>query len=78
MLIFHYWALWLILVQMVTELFYLLRSRISEQLFPVKSLKDDYNLDSIVSASLTGTHNVNWKTWCVAKKFGVVESWSDL
>ena len=48
------------------------RSRISEQLFR-KVIKDDYNLDSIVSASLTGTHNVNWKTWCVAKKFGVVE-----
>ena len=48
------------------------RSRISEQLF-CEVIKDDYNLDSIVSASLTGTHNVNWKTWCVAKKFGVVE-----
>ena len=48
------------------------RSRISEQLFR-EVIKDDYNLDSIVSASLTGTHNVNWKTWCVAKKFGVVE-----
>ena len=38
----------------------------------MKLLKDDYNLQSIVSASLTGTHNVNWRTWCVAKKFGVV------
>ena len=35
-------------------------------------LNDNYDLDSIVSASLAGTHNVNWKTWCVAKKFGVV------
>ena len=35
-------------------------------------IKDDYDLQSVVSASLTGTHNVNWKTWCVAKKFGVV------
>jgi ATP-dependent Lhr-like helicase len=46
-------------------------SRISEKLF-MEVLKDDYDLKSIVSASLTGTHNVNWKTWCVAKKFGVV------
>ncbi|MDH5657902.1 MAG: Lhr helicase, partial [Nitrosopumilus sp.] len=47
------------------------RSRISEKLF-TEVLKDDYNLQSIVSASLTGTHNVNWRTWCVAKKFGIV------
>jgi ATP-dependent Lhr-like helicase len=47
------------------------RSRISEKLF-TEVIKDDYDLHSIVSASLTGTHNVNWKTWCVAKKFGIV------
>ena len=47
------------------------RSRISEKLF-IEVLKDNYDLQSIVSASLTGTHNVNWRTWCVAKKFGVV------
>jgi ATP-dependent Lhr-like helicase len=35
-------------------------------------LKDDYELASIVRASLVGTHNVNWRTWCVAKKFGIV------
>lgn len=35
-------------------------------------LKDQYDLDAIVTASLGGTHNVNWKTWCVAKKFGTV------
>ncbi len=35
-------------------------------------LRDEYDLYVIVTASLTGTHNVNWKTWCVAKKFGVV------
>jgi ATP-dependent Lhr-like helicase len=38
----------------------------------VEVLKDDYNLASIVRASLAGTHNVNWRTWCVAKKFGIV------
>ena len=47
------------------------RSRISEKLF-TEVIKDDYDLHSIVSASLTGTHNVNWRTWCVAKKFGIV------
>ena len=47
------------------------RSRISEKLF-LEVLKDNYDLPSIVSTSLTGTHNVNWRTWCVAKKFGIV------
>jgi len=47
------------------------KARISEkQLTDV--LTDDYELHSIVTASLTGTHNVNWRTWCVAKKFGIV------
>ncbi len=47
------------------------RSRISEKLF-FEVLKDNYDLHSMVTTSLTGTHNVNWRTWCVAKKFGVV------
>ncbi|MBL7001360.1 MAG: DEAD/DEAH box helicase [Nitrosopumilus sp.] len=47
------------------------RSRISEKLC-IEVLNDDYDLYSIVTASLTGTHNVNWRTWCVAKKFGIV------
>jgi len=38
----------------------------------VSVLKDQYDLESIVRASLSGTHNVNWRTWCVAKKFGIV------
>lgn len=38
----------------------------------VEVLQDEYDLSVIVTASLTGTHNVNWRTWCVAKKFGVV------
>ena len=47
------------------------KARISEiQLTDV--LIDEYELHSIVTASLTGTHNVNWRTWCVAKKFGIV------
>ena len=47
-------------------------SRISSDLF-LKVIKDNYDLQDMVSASLTGTHNVNWRTWCVAKKFGIVE-----
>ena len=47
------------------------RSRISEKLF-LEVLKDDYDLFSMITASLAGTHNVNWRTWCVAKKFGIV------
>ena len=47
------------------------RSRISEKLFR-EVLTDDYELESIIGASITGTHNVNWRTWCVAKKFGIV------
>lgn len=47
------------------------RSRISERLF-LDTLKDDYDLSPVVTASLAGTHNVNWRTWCVAKKFGIV------
>lgn len=35
-------------------------------------LNDTYDLYEIVTASLTGTHNVSWRTWNVAKKFGVV------
>ncbi len=47
------------------------RSRISRDVF-LGVLNDDYDLYSVVGASLTGTHNVNWRTWCVAKKFGIV------
>ena len=47
------------------------KSRITEKLL-TDVLEDEYDLDDIVRASLTGTHNANWKTWCVAKKFGVV------
>jgi ATP-dependent helicase Lhr and Lhr-like helicase len=35
-------------------------------------LADTYDLYEIVTASLGGTHNVSWRTWNVAKKFGVV------
>jgi ATP-dependent Lhr-like helicase len=35
-------------------------------------LSDSYQLYDVVTASLNGTHNVSWRTWNVAKKFGVV------
>jgi len=46
-------------------------SRISKKIF-VETLMEKFDLQSIVSVSLIGTHNVNWRTWCVAKKFGMV------
>jgi ATP-dependent Lhr-like helicase len=36
------------------------------------SLKEDLNLEEILSVAVVGTHPLNWKTWYVAKKFGVV------
>jgi len=47
------------------------RGRISEKIIG-EVLRDRYELAETVSASLSGTHNVNWRTWCVAKKFGMV------
>ncbi len=35
-------------------------------------LKDDYDLEAVIVASLRNTHNINWRTWCVAKRFGLV------
>lgn len=47
------------------------KTRISEKLLK-ETLVDDYDLESIISASIIGTHNLNWKTWSVSKKFGIV------
>jgi ATP-dependent Lhr-like helicase len=47
------------------------KAKISEKQL-VDILQDEYDLSVIVNASLIGTHNLNWRTWCVAKKFGVV------
>ena len=46
-------------------------ARIHKKIF-IEALTEKLDLSSVVSASLTGTHNVNWRTWCVAKKFGIV------
>ena len=33
---------------------------------------DIFDLEAVLIASMTGTHNVNWKVWTVSKRFGVV------
>ena len=45
-------------------------ARINQQMI-VDALIEKFDLRDIVTASLIGTHNVNWRTWCVAKKFGM-------
>lgn len=36
------------------------------------ALNDVYDLEPVIIAALTGTHNINWKVWTVAKRFGMV------
>lgn len=39
----------------------------------LRVLRDEYDdLAGMVGSSLAGTHNVNWRVWCVAKRFGVL------
>lgn len=33
---------------------------------------DDYDIEAVLIASMTGTHNINWKVWMVSKRFGIV------
>ena len=37
------------------------------------AIKTDLNLEKILGTSIIGTHPLNWKTWYVAKKFGVID-----
>ena len=37
-----------------------------------RMLKDTYDLEAVIIASFTGTHNINWKVWMVAKRFGMI------
>lgn len=46
-------------------------ARITKEMID-RVLLDTYDLHDIMTAALAGTHNVNWKTWSVAKKFGIV------
>ncbi len=36
------------------------------------ALSDVYDLEPVIIAALTGTHNINWKVWMVAKRFGMI------
>jgi len=36
------------------------------------ALCDEYDVEGVVSAALENTHNMSWRTWCVAKRFGAV------
>lgn len=36
-------------------------------------LTDEYDLEAVIVASLTNTHNANWRTWQVAKRFGLID-----
>ncbi len=36
------------------------------------ALSDVYDLEPVIIAALTGTHNINWKVWMVAKHFGMI------
>lgn len=36
------------------------------------ALADTYDLEPVIIASLTGTHQINWKVWMVAKRFGMI------
>ena len=35
-------------------------------------LKETYDTEAVIIASFTGTHNINWKVWMVAKRFGMI------
>jgi ATP-dependent Lhr-like helicase len=36
------------------------------------ALNDEFKIEDLLSASMIGTHPLNWKIWHVAKKFGVI------
>lgn len=53
----------------------LLSSQASIQNNHIKeALSDASNLEEILSVAVLGTHPMNWKTWQVAKKFGLIEN----
>ena len=37
------------------------------------AMKEDLNVEEILRVSIVGTHPLNWRTWYVAKKFGVID-----
>ncbi len=47
-------------------------ARISKQHI-IDCFCDEYDLEAVIVISLTNTHNVNWRTWQVAKRFGLID-----
>ena len=37
------------------------------------ALKEDMVIEEILKASIVGSHPLNWKTWYVSKKFGIID-----
>ncbi len=48
------------------------KKRISEKDL-INELTADFDIHSIMTTALKNTNDMNWKTWCVAKQFSVVE-----
>lgn len=44
-----------------------------EASFVESALKEDLRIEEVLSVSIVGTHPLNWKTWYVSKKFGVID-----
>lgn len=38
----------------------------------IDTLKDEFEIMDVLATSIIGTHPLNWKTWHVAKKFGII------
>ena len=34
---------------------------------------DEFDVESVLIASFSGTYNINWKVWGVAKRFGIIK-----
>ena len=48
------------------------KKRISEKDL-INELTADFDIYNIMTTALKNTNDMNWKTWCVAKQFSVVE-----
>ena len=48
------------------------KKRISEKNI-IDELTDQFSIYNIMTTALKNTNDMNWKTWCVAKQFSVVE-----
>ena len=36
-------------------------------------IKEEIDIENVLSVAILGTHPLNWKTWHVAKRFGIVD-----